>query len=157
MTEAARRKGPTGDNLITLLESRLDNIVWRLGFAPTIPQLVKWLYMVTFRSTVKKLIAQVPSTCWLYHFIREKSRQQEWVRQRLELATSRVLPEYLNNDLATASGEVTQAPVRTDLPFTVDIQKVVEYYSQNCNIYNMSKFKRAGQSPVLHFSLCGPV
>ena len=37
MTEAARRKGPTGENLINLLESRLDNLVWRLGFAPTIP------------------------------------------------------------------------------------------------------------------------
>ena len=37
MSEAARRKGPTGSNLISLLESRLDNVIWRLGFAPTIP------------------------------------------------------------------------------------------------------------------------
>ena len=37
MSEAARRKGPTGSNLVNILESRLDNVVWRLGFAPTIP------------------------------------------------------------------------------------------------------------------------
>ena len=131
MTEAARRKGPTGDNLITLLESRLDNIVWRLGFAPTIPAARQMVVHGHIQINGKKVDrpsyqVRVGSTI----AIREKSRQQEWVRQRLELATSRVLPEYLNNDLATASGEVTQAPVRTDLPFTVDIQQVVEYYSQ---------------------------
>ena len=116
------------DNLITLLESRLDNIVWRLGFA----QQLRGSQMVVhghIQINGKKVIAQVTKYV-LALFVREKSRQQEWVRQRLELATSRVLPEYLNNDLATASGEVTQAPVRTDLPFTVDIQQVVEYYSQ---------------------------
>lgn len=131
MTEAARRKGPTGDNLINLLESRLDNIVWRLGFAPTIPaarQMVVHGHIKVNGKKVDRPSYQVGVGSTIS--IREKSLQQEWVRQRLELATSRVLPEYLSSDLATASGSVTQTPVRTDLPFAVDIQQVVEYYSQ---------------------------
>ena len=47
MSEAARRKGPTGENLITLLERRLDNVIWRLGLHRQSLQHVKWLYMVT--------------------------------------------------------------------------------------------------------------
>ena len=62
--------------------------------------------------------------------IGDKSRQTDWIRARLELATSRVVPEYLENDLSTASGKVAQQPSVTDLPFDVDLQQVVEYYSQ---------------------------
>ena len=131
MTEAARRKGPTGENLISLLESRLDNLVWRLGFAPTIPaarQMVVHGHIDINGRKVDRPSYQVKVGSTIQ--IREKSRQTDWIRARLELATSRVVPEYLENDLSTASGKVAQQPSVTDLPFDVDLQQVVEYYSQ---------------------------
>jgi small subunit ribosomal protein S4 len=131
MTEAARRKGPTGENLINLLESRLDNLVWRLGFAPTIPaarQMVVHGHLTINGKKVDRPSYQVKVGSTVQ--IREKSRQTDWVKARLELATSRVVPEYLENDLSTGSGKVSQAPGSTDLPFDVDLQQVVEYYSQ---------------------------
>ena len=131
MTEAARRKGPTGENLISLLESRLDNLVWRLGFAPTIPaarQMVVHGHLTVNGRKVDRPSYQVNVGSTIQ--IGDKSRQTDWIRARLELATSRVVPEYLENDLSTASGKVAQQPSVTDLPFDVDLQQVVEYYSQ---------------------------
>lgn len=131
MTEAARRKGPTGSHLISLLESRLDNVIWRLGFAPTIPAARQMVVHGHIQINGKRVdrpsyqvkVGQVIS-------VAKKSQEKEWIRNRLEEATHRVPPEYLTNDLSTASGTMVQTPSHTDLPMPVDLQQVVEYYSQ---------------------------
>lgn len=131
MTEAVRRKGPTGNNLITLLESRLDNIVWRLGFAPTIPaarQMVVHGHILVNGKRVDRPSYQVKVNSDIA--ICDKIRKKDWVIARLAEGTSRSIPGYLQNDLAEASGKVIQAPLVTDLPLDVDLQQVVEFYSQ---------------------------
>jgi small subunit ribosomal protein S4 len=131
MSEAARRKGPTGENLITLLERRLDNVIWRLGFAPTIPaarQMVVHGHITLNGHKVDRPSYQIKDGMTIQ--IREKSLQTDFIRSRLEEATHRNPPEYLERDLETASGKMTQRPTRNDLPFDVDLQQVVEYYSQ---------------------------
>ena len=131
MSEAARRKGPTGENLITLLERRLDNVIWRLGFAPTIPaarQMVVHGHITLNGHKVDRPSYQVKDGMTIQ--IREKSLQTDFIRSRLEEATHRNPPEYMERDLETASGKMTQRPTRNDLPFDVDLQQVVEYYSQ---------------------------
>ena len=129
--EASRLKGATGSNLVSLLESRLDNVVWRLGIATTIPgarQIVVHGHITvnghrvdrpSFRVKVGDQIA-----------IREKSRSRPFMQSNLENSTSRVRPQYLEFDPAKATGKMVSAPMGEDLPFQVDIQKVVEYYSQ---------------------------
>ena len=131
MSEAARRKGPTGENLITLLERRLDNVIWRLGFAPTIPaarQMVVHGHITLNGHKVDRPSYQIKDGKTIQ--IREKSLQTDFIRSRLEEATHRNPPEYMERDLETASGKMTQRPTRNDLPFDVDLQQVVEYYSQ---------------------------
>ena len=131
MSEEARRKGPTGENLITLLERRLDNVIWRLGFAPTIPaarQMVVHGHITLNGHKVDRPSYQIKDGMTIQ--IREKSLQTDFIRSRLEEATHRNPPEYMERDLETASGKMTQRPTRNDLPFDVDLQQVVEYYSQ---------------------------
>jgi len=131
MSEAARRKGPTGENLITLLESRLDNVIWRLGFAPTIPaarQMVVHGHITLNGHKVDRPSYQVKDGMTIQ--IREKSRQSDFIRGRLDEATHRNPPEYLERNLEDAAGKLIQRPSVSDLPFDVDLQQVVEYYSQ---------------------------
>lgn len=131
MVEAARRKGATGSNLISLLESRLDNVVWRLGFAPTIPaarQMVVHGHILIDGKRVDRPSYQVKIGKVIA--IRGKSKETDWIRERLEQAAHQVTPEYLENDLGKAHGKMLSAPSHTDLPFDCDLQQVVEYYSQ---------------------------
>ena len=131
VTEAVRRKGPTGENLISILESRLDNVVWRLGIAPTIPaarQLVVHGHIMVDGARVDRPSYQVGLNQEVS--IREKSSEKQFMQDNLELALSRVRPRFLEMDVAKKTGKMIAVPVGGDLPFNVDTQKVVEYYSQ---------------------------
>lgn len=131
VAEASRRKGPTGRILITLLESRLDGIVWRLGLSATIPgarQLV-----VHGHITVNGVRTDRPS----FHVspgdviaVHPKSKTKPFVQANIEAAVSRVRPAFLEFDPAQASGKLVVAPEREDIPFECDPQKIVEFYSQ---------------------------
>ena len=131
VTEAVRRKGPTGENLISILESRLDNVVWRLGIAPTIPaarQLVVHGHILVDGARVDRPSYQIGMNQEIS--IREKSAEKSFMQENLELALSRVRPRFLEMDVAKKTGKMIAVPVGGDLPFNVDTQKVVEYYSQ---------------------------
>ena len=129
--EAARQRGPTGRNLVRLLESRLDNVVWRLGLAPTIPaarQLVTHGHILvdgrrvdrpSFNVSVGKVIS-----------VREKSLSKPFIQENLEQGATRVRPAYLEFDPAKGSGRLIAPPEAEDLPFEVNTQAVIEYYSQ---------------------------
>jgi len=129
MLEARSAKGPSGDKLIELLERRLDNIIFRAGFAPTIAaarQLVshrhiqvngKRVNIPSFRVKIGDVIAPL-----------EKSRNHPVIRMSLpEPALSR--PEWLAWDNAAERVTVTYLPGGDAVPFPIELQKVIEYYS----------------------------
>jgi small subunit ribosomal protein S4 len=128
---STRMKGPTGEILAALLESRLDNVVWRLGLAPTIPaarQLVvhghiqvdgKRVDRPSYSVSVGKEIS-----------VQDKSKSKSFILEALEQSTARVRPAYLEFDPAKATGKVVVPPTKADVPFDCDTQAVIEYYSQ---------------------------
>jgi small subunit ribosomal protein S4 len=131
VTEAVRRKGATGRILITLLESRLDNVVWRLGLAATIPAARQMV--VHGHITVNNVRTDRPS----FHVkpgstiaVHPKSKSKPFIQANLELAASRVRPGFLEFDPALAAGKMVVQPEREDLPFECEPQKIVEFYSQ---------------------------
>jgi small subunit ribosomal protein S4 len=129
--EASRRKGPSGQILVQILESRLDNIVWRLGIAPTIPaarQMVvhghilvdgKRVDRPSFQTTVGNTIG-----------IREKSRSKPFFQEAVEASITRPKPDYLEMDPAKSEGKVVAQPMAEHLPLPVNLQAIVEFYSQ---------------------------
>jgi len=131
VAEASRRKGPTGRILVTLLESRLDNIVWRLGLAATIPaarQLVVHGHITVNGKRVDRPSFHVkPGQPVAVH---EKSRTKPFIVAALEVGASRIRPSFLDFDPATTAGKIVTEPQREDLPFECDPQKIVEFYSQ---------------------------
>jgi small subunit ribosomal protein S4 len=131
VAEAARRRGPTGDVLIQLLESRLDNVVWRLGLAATIPaarQLVVHGHILVNGKRVDRPSFQVLAGNEVA--VCEKSKAKDFIKAALDASTSRVRPGYLDFDPAKATGKMVSAPSRGDLPFDANTQAVIEYYSQ---------------------------
>lgn len=131
VTRAARMKGSTGLNLILLLESRLDNIVWRLGLAATIPAARQ---MVVHRHiTINGKRVDRPS----FHVspgmvigIREKSKSKNYIQEALAATTGRTLPAWLEFDPSKAEGRMISSPERHDLPFDLNENAIIEFYSQ---------------------------
>jgi small subunit ribosomal protein S4 len=131
VAEAARQKGPTGANLLSLLESRLDNIVWRLGLARTIPaarQLVVHGHIFVNGSRVDRPSFRVKVGDEVS--VSAKSMQKEFIQNALGESSTRVRPQYLEFDPAKAIGKMVSRPESADVPFEIDTQQVIEYYSQ---------------------------
>jgi len=129
--EASRLSGPTGHNLVRLLEQRLDNVVWRLGLAPTIPaarQMIVHRHIAVNGQRVDRPSFQVQMGQSVS--IREKSRTKTFIQGFLERSTTRVVPEYLEFDPAKAEGKMIALPGLESLPFEGNPQAIVEFYSQ---------------------------
>ncbi|MFZ5478669.1 MAG: 30S ribosomal protein S4 [Myxococcota bacterium] len=131
VAEASRRKGPTGRILVTLLESRLDSVVWRMGLGATIPaarQLVGHGHITVNGVRTDRPSFQVkPGDVVAIH---PKSKTKPFIQANLEQAASRVRPGFLEFDPAQAAGKMVVQPEREDLPFECEPQKIVEFYSQ---------------------------
>jgi small subunit ribosomal protein S4 len=129
--EAERRRGLTGENLLIMLESRLDNVVYRLGFALSRAQARQWVRHGHIEVNGNRV--NIPS--YLVEpgdvvAVRRNSRQQvafKDIRQDLE---HRPLPEWLSRDDETMTGRVLSLPERKDLDVTLNEQLIVEYYSR---------------------------
>jgi small subunit ribosomal protein S4 len=127
--EASRRDGVTGENLLRLLELRLDNLVYRLGFAPSrisARQLVRHNH---FWVNGKKV--NIPS----YKMkegdtiqVKEKSKEIELIHAALKAV--REVPEWLIVDKVKLSGSIVRTPERGDMPADIQEQLVVELYSK---------------------------
>jgi small subunit ribosomal protein S4 len=129
--QAVRQKGVTGANLLILLERRLDNIVYRLGFASSRNQARQLVTHGHFLVNDHKV--DIPS--YLVKggdsvTLREKSRQNLNVQQSLETVARRGTPRWLELDKAAFSGRVKELPLREDLTMTVSEQLIVELYSK---------------------------
>jgi small subunit ribosomal protein S4 len=128
---AASAKGVTGTELLVLLERRLDNVVYRLGFGSSRRQARQVVNHGRILVNGKKI--SIPS----YTVspgdvveVAEKGKNNPLIIAAMEAAKSRVIPEWLSLDQAAARGTVNSAPTREQLPPTVREQLIVELYSR---------------------------
>ena len=128
---AERMKGLTGPNLMVLLESRLDNVVFRMGFARTrkeARQIVDHKHVlvngkcVNIPSYLVKAGDQIE--------IREKSKGSERYKGILEVTGGRLVPEWLESDIENLKGTVKELPTREAIDVPVDEMLIVELYSK---------------------------
>jgi len=129
--EAARRKGATGENLLQLLESRLDNVVYRMGFGSTRAESRQ---LVSHKAiTINGKVVNIPS----YQVkaddvvaIREKSKTQLRIKHSLELASQRGEVEWMEVNAGKMEGVYKRIPDRADLPSEINENLIVELYSK---------------------------
>lgn len=129
--EATRRQGITGENLLQILESRLDNVVYRLGFAASRPESRQLVGHGHFNVNGRRV--DIPS--YLAKpgdviTVREKSQQTPRMKELLEAAQSRTIGSWLELDLANVTGKVLRAPTRDEIDTPVAEQMIVEHYSR---------------------------
>jgi small subunit ribosomal protein S4 len=129
--EAARLKGSTGSNLLGLLERRLDNVVYRLGFAHTRREARQ---LVSHRSIcvngVRVNIASYQVKVGDVVSIHENARGQSRIQESIQLAANRNMPEWLEVDHNKKEGVVNRVPERDEMPLEVNEQLIVELYSK---------------------------
>jgi small subunit ribosomal protein S4 len=128
---ADRAKGVTGELLLQLLERRLDNVVYRLGFSTSrseARQLVRHgHFTVNGRKVdVPSALVRVGDTIG----VRERSRQVARIKDALELAQRRGVPDWLEVTPDAFTGRVKALPQRTDLTLPINEKLVVELYSK---------------------------
>jgi small subunit ribosomal protein S4 len=129
--EAARRKGNTGENLLQLLEARLDNVMYRMGFASTrseARQLVSHKAVLVNGAVVNIPSYQVKPGDTIE--IREKCRKQLRIGAALELAQQRGSVEWVEVNEKQFSGTFKNWPERSELPSEFNEQLIVELYSK---------------------------
>ena len=128
---AAQRKGSTGENLLQLLEGRLDNVVYRMGFAASRPearQLVRHNAVMVNGKRVTIPSFQVQPNDNLT--IAEKSRKQLRVQSAMEVAEQRGFVDWIDVDPKKLEGTYKARPERSDLPAEINEHLVVELYSK---------------------------
>ncbi len=129
--EAARRKGSTGENLLKLLECRLDNVVYRMGYGSTRAesrQLVSHKAITVNGQSVNIPSYQVKSGDVVA--IREKSKKQTRIQDSVTVAEQLGFPSWVEVDAKGLSGTFKSVPDRSDLPAEINESLIVELYSK---------------------------
>ncbi|AHE65993.1 30S ribosomal protein S4 [Legionella oakridgensis] len=128
---AARKKGATGENLMVLLESRLDNVVYRMGFASTRAEARQ---LVSHKAIlVNDEVVNIPSylvAAGDVISIRQKAREQGRIQAAIALSEQRASCDWLTVDLASFKGTFSTFPTLNDLPPDFNVNLVVELYSK---------------------------
>ena len=129
--KATSMKGRAGDNLLSLLERRLDNVVFRLGFATSRNEARQLLkhghFLVNGRKTTIPSFIVKPG---MLIQVREKSREIARIAGALETLEARSLPQWLELDKDNFAGSVKAMPVREDITLPIEEQLIVEFYSR---------------------------
>ena len=128
---ADRMKGATGTNLLILLESRLDNVIYRMGFGATRAesrQVVSHKSVLVNGHTVNIPSYQVLSGDVIS--LREKAKKQLRIKQALELSTQRTPVEWIEIDSVKMEGTFKSIPERAELPSEINESLIVELYSK---------------------------
>ncbi len=126
-----QRRGLTGLNLLQILESRLDNIVYRLGYASSRGQ--ARLLVTHGHFTVNGRRTDVPSMLVSADdvvAVREGSLRRTYFKELGDLAEERNIPAWLDRDLKNLSGKVLRLPERSEIDGNLQEQLIVEYYSR---------------------------
>ncbi len=128
---AEKKQGITGENLLAILESRLDNVVYRMGFGMSRPEARQLVMHGHFEVNGKKV--DIPS--YLVSVgdvitIREKSRSSEKIKAILEATSGKIIPKWLDVNHDAAEGKVIAAPQRDDVDLELEEHLIVELYSK---------------------------
>jgi small subunit ribosomal protein S4 len=129
--EANRRKGVTGENLLTMLETRLDNVVYSLGFATSrtqARQLVRHGHIIVNGRRVDVPSFRVRPGMEIE--VRENSRKNVHIAEAMDFALGRGIPPWLEIDADAMKGKVLESPTREDIRFPIQEQLIVELYSR---------------------------
>ena len=128
--KADRMKGMTGENLMTLLESRLDSIIFRMGFARTrreARQIVGHKHVLVNGKCINVPSYLVKAGDVIE--IREKSKSLQRYKDIVEVTGGRLIPEWLDVDIEALKGTVKALPTREQIDVPVDEMLIVELYS----------------------------
>ncbi|NLP00526.1 MAG: 30S ribosomal protein S4 [Clostridiaceae bacterium] len=128
---ANRKKGVTGENLLQLLESRLDNVVYRLGFGTTRAEARQLVTHGHFLVNGKKVnipsyIVKVGDTI----DVSEKSKKSVRFKEILDITGAKVVPKWLEVDQENLKGKIVALPAREDIDLNVQEHLIVELYSK---------------------------
>ncbi len=130
-SEANRRKGVTGENLLQLLELRLDNVVFSLGFATSRTQARQLVRHGHIQVDGRRV--DIPSfrvRPGMEVGVKKKSQENTQIGEAVEFAQGRGIPSWLEVDSANFMGKVLENPVREDIRFPIQEQLIVELYSR---------------------------
>ena len=131
LEKQSRQKGNTGENLLQLLEGRLDNVVYRMGFGATraeCRQLVSHKAIVVNGRVVNIPSYQVSPEDVIT--VREKAKKQARIKAALDLSTQREKPTWVEVDADKMEGVYKRLPERSDLSADINEQLIVELYSK---------------------------
>jgi len=128
---ASKRRGKTGENLLSILETRLDNTVYRLGFAMSRAEARQLVLHNHFLVNGKKV--NIPSFLvkpGMVISLKDSSRQLEKFKSTIEANASRKPPKWLEYDANNNIAKVVAIPVREDIDLPIEEQLIVELYSK---------------------------
>ena len=128
---AEKKEGITGENLLSILESRLDNVVFRLGLADTRRQARQMVNHGHVLVNGKRV--DIPS--YLVKpgeviSLRSKTASADWMKDIVEANSTRTVPKWLSMDKNTLTGTVADMPKRDDIDFEINETLIVELYSK---------------------------
>ena len=129
--KAARKRGITGELLMQLLERRLDNVVYRLGFASSRSQARQWVRHGHIRLDGRKV--NIPSflvSKGAEISIRKKSQENVLILTNIEEMAGRNIPSWLNLDSENFKGQVLELPRHDDISMPIEVSLIVELYSK---------------------------
>jgi small subunit ribosomal protein S4 len=129
--KAERQKGITGTNLLAMLEQRLDNVVYRLGFASSRAQARQFvrhrhLLVNVKRVDIASFLVKIGDTIE----VREKSKKIQAFQDSLDAVVRRGIPQWLDLEKDSMKGMVKNFPAREDLTMPIQEQLIVELYSK---------------------------
>jgi len=128
---ASKRKGKTGENLLSILETRLDNTIYRLGFAMSRAEARQLVLHGHFLVNGRKV--NIPSFLvrpGMIISLKEKSRSLDKLKSVIEANSSRQPPKWLEYDANALIAKVSTTPTRDDIDFPIEEQLIVELYSK---------------------------
>ena len=128
---ALKRRGVTGEQMLQILETRLDNVVYHLGFAITRAAARQMVSHGHLKVNGRKV--NVPSFALKVNDaieVRESSVSRQLATKNLELSTSKVVPDWLSLNKEAFKGSVVRIPTRQDIQPIANEQAVVEFYSR---------------------------
>jgi small subunit ribosomal protein S4 len=129
--KADAKKGQTGHNLLAFLECRLDNVIFRLGFAPSRAAARQMVMHGHVKVDGKRVdIPSFQTRSGQSIELSEKAKTNDFVKSSVETAAGRGIPKWLTLDNAAFKGQVIATPTREDVPLDINEQLIVELYSK---------------------------
>ena len=129
--EAARKEGMTGENLLVLLERRLDNVVYRMGMAESRKEARQLVLHAHFTLNGKKVtIPSISVKVGDVIAVKESSRDSAKIKELMEKMASKLNPKWLEVNKENATAKVVALPAREDIDFDFNEQLIVELYSK---------------------------